>query len=61
MLKEIDEHCRKSRIERFEIPQRVSVLDDVWTPDTGLLTDAFKLKRKAIESKYQQNIDELYA
>ena len=54
VLKEIDEHCRKHRIERFEIPQRISFIEDLWTPDSGLLTDAFKLKRKAIENKYQQ-------
>ncbi|CAF1451410.1 unnamed protein product, partial [Adineta steineri] len=31
-----------------------------WTPETGLVTDAFKLKRKAIELKYKDYIQQLY-
>lgn len=36
------------------------MVTDAWTPDTGLVTDALKLKRKAIEEKYKEDIDELY-
>jgi len=30
------------------------------TPDNGLVTDALKLKRKAIEQKYKDDIQQLF-
>jgi hypothetical protein len=38
----------------------VKVITEAWTPETGLVTDAFKLKRKAIEDKYKDDIEDLY-
>jgi hypothetical protein len=38
----------------------VKVITESWTPETGLVTDAFKLKRKAIEDKYKDDIEDLY-
>ena len=60
VLKDVQEACRKGGIERFETPQRVKVVLDSWTPETGLVTDALKLKRKAIEQKYRDEIEDLY-
>ncbi len=31
-----------------------------WLPESGLVTDALKLKRKAIEQKYKDDIEDLY-
>jgi hypothetical protein len=33
---------------------------DPWTPESGLVTDALKLKRKAIEQKYKDDVEDLY-
>ncbi len=60
MLKEIQDACKKDGIQQYEIPQRVKVVTDPWTPETGLVTDALKLKRKAIEQKYKDDIEQLY-
>ncbi len=60
ILKDVHEACKKGGIERFEMPQRVKIVTDPWTPESGLVTDALKLKRKAIEQKYREEIDELY-
>ncbi len=38
----------------------MKVVTDSWTPETGLVTDALKLKRKAIEQKYKDDIEQLY-
>ena len=48
-------------MERFEIPAKVKFVEEIWLPDTGLVTDSLKLKRKAIEKFYATQIDELYA
>ena len=36
-------------------------LCQVWTPDSGLLTEALKLKRRPIAKKYEETIERLYA
>jgi len=59
-LKEVQDACKKDGIQQYEIPQAVKVVEENWTPDTGLVTEAFKLKRKAIEQKYKEDIEQLY-
>jgi len=49
------------KLEKFELPQKVKLVTEVWTPDTGLVTEAFKLRRKNIENHYQQDIMRMYA
>lgn len=61
VLKALQEQGRKGKLERFEIPQRIKMVTEVWTPDTGLVTEAFKLRRKNIESLYFKDIIRMYA
>lgn len=56
----IEQHCLKQGLERFEIPQRIKFVDEIWLPDTGLVTDSLKLKRRNIEVFYAKEIDALY-
>ena len=49
------------KLEKFEIPQQITLVSEMWTPDTGLVTDAFKLKRKNIQTRYQSDINRMYA
>ncbi|CAM4811169.1 unnamed protein product [Rotaria magnacalcarata] len=60
ILKEIQDACKKGGIQSFEMPQRVRVVTESWTPETGVVTDALKLKRKAVEEKYKDDIEALY-
>ena len=94
-LAEMQKHCLKCRLEKFEIPQALKLVPDVWTPDMvhvyfvpvqgsffllvfllrikklslkvyfnifqGLVTAAFKLKRKNIQDRYQMLIDRMYS
>ncbi len=61
MLAEIQKHSVKCRLEKFEIPQAVKLVAEVWTPDLDLVTAAFKLKRKNIQDRYQFLIDRMYS
>lgn len=49
-----------AKLERFEIPKKVRLSAEQWTPETGLVTDAFKLKRKELKSHYQEDIERMY-
>ncbi|XP_051549329.1 long-chain-fatty-acid--CoA ligase 4-like [Myxocyprinus asiaticus] len=60
VLKVIKEIAVTSKLERFEVPQKIRLSSEVWTPETGLVTDAFKLKRKELKQHYIKDIDRLY-
>jgi long-subunit acyl-CoA synthetase (AMP-forming) len=49
------------KLEKFEIPAAVKLCSEVWSPDMGLVTAAFKLKRKDIQDRYQHEINRMYA
>ncbi|KAI0230967.1 Long-chain-fatty-acid--CoA ligase 4 [Lamellibrachia satsuma] len=61
VLLELQNYGRKGKLASFEIPQRVKLCTELWTPDTGLVTAAFKLKRKQIQTHYASDINRMYA
>ncbi|XP_040903088.1 long-chain-fatty-acid--CoA ligase 3a [Toxotes jaculatrix] len=60
VLKVITEAALAAQLERFEIPRKIRLSPDPWTPETGLVTDAFKLKRKELKTHYQDDIERMY-
>lgn len=60
LTKETMTHSLKGGLQRFEIPTKLKFVSEIWLPDTGLVTDSLKLKRKAIENFYQQVIETVY-
>ncbi|XP_044619195.2 long-chain-fatty-acid--CoA ligase 4 isoform X1 [Equus asinus] len=60
ILKEIREAANAMKLERFEIPIKVRLSPEPWTPETGLVTDAFKLKRKELKNHYLKDIERMY-
>jgi long-chain acyl-CoA synthetase len=45
---------------RYEMPKKVTVLTDEFTVDSGLLTPTMKVKRKAVEQRYRDEIEAMY-
>lgn len=45
---------------KFEKIKQFKLTPDAWTPDSGHLTPTMKLKRKAIQAKYQDLYDQIY-
>ncbi|XP_058655791.1 long-chain-fatty-acid--CoA ligase 3a isoform X2 [Onychostoma macrolepis] len=60
VLKVITETALTAQLERFEIPRKIRLSVEPWTPETGLVTDAFKLKRKELKTHYQNDIERMY-
>ncbi|XP_061378423.1 long-chain-fatty-acid--CoA ligase 4 isoform X2 [Danaus plexippus] len=61
VVKELAEHARKCGLEKFEVPAAVKLCAEVWSPDMGLVTAAFKIKRKDIQERYHDDIKRMYA
>ena len=49
-----------AQLERFEIPRKICLSPEPWTPETGLVTDAFKLKRMELKTHYLSHIERMY-
>uniref|UniRef100_A0A8C9W6K6 long-chain-fatty-acid--CoA ligase n=1 Tax=Scleropages formosus TaxID=113540 RepID=A0A8C9W6K6_SCLFO len=65
VLTEIREVAKSSKatatkLQRFEIPVKVRLSSEPWTPETGLVTDAYKLKRKELKNHYLHDIERMY-
>ncbi|CAG0899945.1 unnamed protein product, partial [Cyprideis torosa] len=61
VVKELQAHGKRASLQKFEIPSAVKLCPEQWTPDSGLVTAAFKLRRKPIQEKYKEEIRRMYA
>merc|ERR1712059_106423 len=50
----------RNTLEKFEIPRMVTLAPEAWTPESGLVTAAFKIKRQVIKTFFQSDIDQMY-
>jgi len=53
-------HGMEQRLVKFEIPQAVFLVSEPWTPESGLITAAMKLKRKSLEAAFASEISNMY-
>mmetsp|Transcript_50262 Transcript_50262/g.106799 ORF Transcript_50262/g.106799 Transcript_50262/m.106799 type:complete len:717 (+) Transcript_50262:103-2253(+) len=53
--------CQEQKLAAFEIPRKVALVSELWTPENELLTAAMKLKRPAIVAAHKENLDKMYA
>ncbi|XP_066336452.1 long chain acyl-CoA synthetase 8-like [Miscanthus floridulus] len=63
-IKEVQQSLSKAakvaRLEKFEVPAKIVLLPEPWTPESGLVTAALKLKREQIKTKFKDDLDKLY-
>jgi long-chain acyl-CoA synthetase len=55
------QEAKKARLEKFEIPAKIKLLSDPWTPESGLVTAALKIKREVIKKTFQEELVKLYS
>ena len=60
VLKELTNHGIKRGLGKYEIPAKFTLISEPWTPESGIITAAFKLKRKVIQKLYQNEINQMY-
>ena len=60
VLRVMSIHCSKARLHKNEIPAKVLLVSDEWSPDTGLVTAAMKIRRKNVAEMYKLYISRLY-
>ncbi|KAL1518661.1 hypothetical protein AB1Y20_002949 [Prymnesium parvum] len=60
VLKDVQAVCKASGLQRFEIPTKVVLIEELWTPDNDMLTAVQKLKRRQILEKHKAQVDAVY-
>lgn len=51
---------KSAKLAKFEIPAKIKLLVDPWTPESGLVTAALKLKREQLKTKFKVELQKLY-
>ncbi|KAM3383254.1 long chain acyl-CoA synthetase 8 [Capsicum galapagoense] len=52
--------AKAARLDKFEIPAKIKLIPEPWTPESGLVTAALKLKREPLKAKYKDELLKLY-
>ena len=51
----------KNGLEKFELPKKIFFdAKNEWTPESGLVTAAFKIRRRNVYEKYEDCINQMY-
>ncbi|CAG2172439.1 unnamed protein product [Oppiella nova] len=58
--KDITESGLQYGLKKAEIPTKIMICADEWSPDNGMLTAAMKLKRNNIMKKYEKDIEVMF-
>lgn len=53
--------AKQGKLEKFEIPAKIKLLHEAWTPESGLVTAALKIKRDVIKKAFSEDLSKLYA
>lgn len=52
--------AKDAKLDKFEIPAKIKLMPDPWTPESGLVTAALKLKREQLKAKFKDDLQKLY-
>ncbi|KAJ4730250.1 Long chain acyl-CoA synthetase [Melia azedarach] len=52
--------AKAAKLDKFEIPSKIKLLLEPWTPESGLVTAALKIKREQIKAKFKDDLEKLY-
>ncbi|XP_071520114.1 uncharacterized protein [Panulirus ornatus] len=60
VLEELQAHGKKQGLGRWDLPAALFLASDPWTPESGLVTAALKIKRVPIRNRFQSELDNMY-
>ena len=61
VLKQLQEVGSRKGLKRTQIPSKIKLVHQEWSPESGLVTASFKLRRREIERHFADDIKLLYA
>jgi long-chain acyl-CoA synthetase len=58
---EVEKMCNECDIASYERPKKLLILPEPFTPENGILTPTMKLKRREVDKRFGEMIENLYA
>lgn len=52
--------AKPAKLDKFEIPAKIKLMPEPWTPESGLVTAALKLKREQLKAKFKDELKKMY-
>ncbi|XP_068644005.1 long chain acyl-CoA synthetase 8 isoform X2 [Aristolochia californica] len=52
--------AKVAKLDKFETPAKIKLMSDPWTPESGFVTAALKLKREQLKTKFKDELRMLY-
>nr|XP_023918046.1 long chain acyl-CoA synthetase 8 isoform X2 [Quercus suber] len=52
--------AKTAKLDKFETPAKIKLLPEAWTPESGLVTAALKIKREQLKAKFKDELQKLY-
>lgn len=52
--------AKAAKLDKFEIPAKIKLMPEPWTPESGLVTAALKIKREQLKAKFKDDLQMLY-
>jgi long-chain acyl-CoA synthetase len=60
VLQSLSKEGKAAKLDKFEMPAKIKLLQEAWTPESGLVTAALKLKREQVKAKFKDDLEKLY-
>ncbi|KAK1567407.1 hypothetical protein Q3G72_011852 [Acer saccharum] len=51
---------KAAKLDKFEIPAKIKLLPQPWTPESRLVTAALKIKREQLKAKFKDDLQKMY-
>lgn len=52
--------AKAAKLDKFELPAKIKLIPESWTPESGLVTAALKLKREPLKARYKNELEKMY-
>ncbi|KAI9176690.1 hypothetical protein LWI28_006011 [Acer negundo] len=51
---------KAAKLDKFEIPAKIKLLPEPWTPESEPVTAALKIKREQLKAKFKDDLQKMY-
>ncbi|KAL4324299.1 hypothetical protein GQ457_11G004180 [Hibiscus cannabinus] len=58
--KSLSKVAKDAKLDKFEVPAKIKLVADPWTPESGLVTAALKIKREQIKARFKDELQKMY-
>ncbi|KAE8679695.1 Long chain acyl-CoA synthetase 9 [Hibiscus syriacus] len=58
--KSLSKVAKDVKLNKFEVPAKINLMAEAWTPESGLVTAALKIKREQLKTRFKDELQKMY-